>query len=42
MKLKPLADRVVIKSIEAMETPKSGIVLPDGTSYTGGLVLPKG
>ena len=28
MKLKPLADRVVIKSIEAMETTKSGIVLP--------------
>ena len=28
MKLKPLADRVVIKSIEAVETTKSGIVLP--------------
>ena len=28
MKLKPLADRVVIKSIEAVETTKSGIDLP--------------
>ena len=28
MKLKPLADRVVIKSIESEETTKSGIVLP--------------
>ena len=28
MKLKPLADRVVIKSIEAVETTKGGIVLP--------------
>ena len=28
MKLKPLADRVVIKSTEAVETTKSGIVLP--------------
>ena len=28
MKLKPLADRVVIKSIEAVETTKRGIVLP--------------
>ena len=28
MKLKPLADRVVIKSLEAVETTKSGIVLP--------------
>ena len=28
MKLKPLADRVVIKSIEAVETTKSGIVRP--------------
>ena len=24
------------------ETDSGGIVLPDGTSYTGGLVLPKG
>ncbi|MGI6664131.1 MAG: co-chaperone GroES [Christensenellaceae bacterium] len=28
MKLKPLADRVVIQSVEAEETTKSGIVLP--------------
>ena len=28
MKLKPLADRVVIKSIEAVETTKRGIGLP--------------
>lgn len=28
MNLKPLADRVVIKSVEAEETTKSGIVLP--------------
>ena len=28
MKLRPLADRVVIKSVEAVETTKSGIVLP--------------
>ncbi len=28
MNLKPLADRVVIKAIEAEETTKSGIVLP--------------
>ena len=28
MKVRPLADRVVIKSIEAEETTKSGIVLP--------------
>ncbi len=28
MILKPLADRVVIKSVEAEETTKSGIVLP--------------
>ena len=28
MKLKPLADRVVVKMIEAEETTKSGIVLP--------------
>ena len=27
MKLKPLADRVVIKSLEAEETTKSGIIL---------------
>ncbi len=27
MKLKPLADRVVLKSIEAEETTKSGIIL---------------
>lgn len=28
MKVKPLGDRVVIKSIEAVETTASGIVLP--------------
>ncbi len=28
MKIKPLADRVVIKAVEAEETTKSGIVLP--------------
>ena len=28
MKLRPLADSVVIKSVEAVETTKSGIVLP--------------
>lgn len=28
MNIKPLADRVVIKNIEAEETTKSGIVLP--------------
>lgn len=28
MKLKPLADRVVIRSLESEETTKSGIVLP--------------
>ena len=28
MKLKPLADRVVLKQLEAEETTKSGIVLP--------------
>lgn len=28
MKIKPLGDRVVIKSIEALETTASGIVLP--------------
>ncbi|MCL2083100.1 MAG: co-chaperone GroES [Oscillospiraceae bacterium] len=28
MKLKPLADRVVIKMVESEETTKSGIVLP--------------
>ncbi len=27
MKLQPLADRVVIKMVEAEETPKSGIIL---------------
>ena len=27
MKLKPLADRVVVKAIEAEETTKSGIIL---------------
>ena len=29
MKIKPLADRVVIKMVEAEEKTKSGIVLPD-------------
>ena len=28
MTLKPLADRVVLKAVEAEETTKSGIVLP--------------
>ena len=28
MTLKPLADRVVVKAVEAEETTKSGIVLP--------------
>ena len=28
MKIRPLGDRVVIKSVEAEETTKSGIVLP--------------
>lgn len=28
MKIRPLADRVVIKKLEAEETTKSGIVLP--------------
>ncbi|MEA5003184.1 MAG: co-chaperone GroES, partial [Christensenella sp.] len=28
MTIKPLGDRVVIKSVEAEETTKSGIVLP--------------
>ena len=28
MKLRPLSDRVIIKSLEAEETTKSGIVLP--------------
>lgn len=29
MKIKPLADRVVVKMVESEETTKSGIVLPD-------------
>ncbi len=29
MKLVPLGDRVVLKQLEAEETTKSGIVLPD-------------
>ncbi len=29
MKLKPLGDRVVVKSVESEQTTKSGIVLPD-------------
>ena len=29
MKLKPLADRVIVKAIDAEETTKGGIVLPD-------------
>lgn len=28
MKIKPLADRVVVKSVEAEETTKAGIILP--------------
>lgn len=30
MKLKPLGDRVVLKHLEAIETTKSGILLPTG------------
>ena len=30
MTIKPLADRVVVKMVEAEETTKSGIVLPGG------------
>ncbi len=29
MKLRPLADRVIVKQSEAEEKPKSGILLPD-------------
>jgi len=29
MKLKPLSDRVVVKMVEAEETTKSGIILPE-------------
>lgn len=29
MKLKPLADRVVVKLVKAEETTKTGIILPD-------------
>ncbi|MDR1101624.1 MAG: co-chaperone GroES [Clostridiales bacterium] len=29
MKIKPLADRIVIKMVESEETTKSGIILPD-------------
>ena len=29
MKLKPLLDKVVLKKVEAMETTKAGIILPD-------------
>ena len=29
LKLKPLADRVVVKAMEAEETTKGGIILPD-------------
>jgi co-chaperonin GroES (HSP10) len=32
MKIRPLADRVVIKNVEAEETTKSGIILPVGDS----------
>ncbi len=28
MKLKPLADRVIVKAVEAEETTKTGIILP--------------
>ena len=30
MKLKPLADRVILKMVEAEETTKGGIILPGG------------
>lgn len=29
MKIKPLADRVLVKSVEAEETTKSGLIIPD-------------
>jgi len=29
LKLKPLADRIVVRAIEAEETTKGGIILPD-------------
>ena len=29
MALKPLADRIVVKQLEAQEKTKSGLVLPD-------------
>jgi chaperonin GroES len=29
MKMKPLADRVVVKPLEEMETKKGGIIIPD-------------
>ena len=32
MKLTPLADRVVLKAMEAEETTKGGIILPPGAS----------
>ena len=31
MSIKPLADRVVIKMLEAEETPKSGIILANAS-----------
>ena len=35
MKLKPLADRVVIKMVEAEETTKSGIILAGSAKAAG-------
>ena len=36
MNIKPLADRVVIKMLEAEETTKSGIILKGTGKATGG------
>ena len=33
MKIKPLADRVVVKSVEAEETTKSGIILGNNNCF---------
>ena len=44
MKLKPLADRVVIKMVEAEETTKSGIILAPAAAvmYIGSFAETKG
>ena len=36
MTIKPLGDRVVLKTVEAEETTKSGIVLPGTKGKTAG------